>query len=85
MTLLVRSRPVSYTSGHDEQITFELQGFSPDARLIVFDLLGKVRKEVELNGNDKLTISVDDLEPNVYIYHIIDDGRVSNGQFSINR
>lgn len=55
-------------------ITFEIQKDANEARILIFDSMGKLVKETSVIGKSQLILSGNELAPGTYIYKLIVNG-----------
>ncbi len=68
-----------YPNPANDKVVFEYQaGNSGEAQVVIYDLLGNVRKQARMiQGLNKLEVNVQDLEPGVYFYVLKVDEKTS--------
>jgi len=59
--------------------------FSSQNLLRVFDMNGKLHKEIQLDGEKEFTLNVSDLQPGIYSISVIASNEVSQSKFIISR
>jgi hypothetical protein len=60
---------------HQTSISYTLKGTYSSANIYIFDLQGSLKKSYTLNGSGSLTVKGNELNPGMYLYSLVVDGK----------